>query len=84
MQLIYILTYDCNFRCKYCDVYKHKNSISKEIIDQSLLFLKKHNFEINKVKFFWWEPLLKQDFIKNIINNFPNNYNKKLGRVKVC
>jgi len=75
MQLIYILTYDCNFRCKYCDVYKHKNSISKEIINQSLLFLENNNFEISKVKFFGWEPLLKKIFIKNIINNFPSKHN---------
>nr|MDD3720124.1 radical SAM protein [Candidatus Gracilibacteria bacterium] len=75
MELIYILTYDCNFRCKYCDVYKHKNSISQEIINQSLLFLEQNNFIIEKVKFFGGEPLLKKKFIKDIIKNFPKKYN---------
>ncbi|MDD3646540.1 MAG: radical SAM protein [Candidatus Gracilibacteria bacterium] len=75
MELIYILTYNCNFRCKYCDVYKHNNSISEDIIKQSLIFLEKNNFEINKVKFFGGEPLLKKDFIKDIIKDFPSKYN---------
>ena len=35
----------------------------------------KNNFDIDKVKFFWWEPLLKQNYIKYIVNNFPKKYN---------
>lgn len=75
MNIIYILTYDCNFRCKYCDVYKHNNNISIDVINQSFIFFERNNFLINKIKFFGGEPLLKKDFIKFIINNFPKKYN---------
>lgn len=74
MELIYILTYDCNFRCTYCDIDKRKEDIPQQVIDDSLVFLSKNNFPIDKVKFFWGEPLLKKDNIKQIINEFPNNY----------
>lgn len=75
MELIYILTYDCNFRCTYCDINKRKEDISEKILEDSLLFLKENNFNIIKTKFFWWEPLIKKENIKYIINNFPNKYN---------
>lgn len=74
MELIYILTYDCNFRCKYCDIHKRKESITLDTIKQSLEFLNRWNFSIEKVKFFWGEPLIKRDFIKYIIHNFPKKY----------
>jgi uncharacterized protein len=75
MELIYILTYDCNFRCKYCDIDKREEEISDSLLKSSIHFLEKNNFDIDKVKFFWWEPLLKQNYIKYIVNNFPAKYN---------
>jgi uncharacterized protein len=75
MELIYILTYDCNFRCSYCDIDKRKEDISKVILKKSIHFLQKNKFNISKTKFFWWEPLLKKNDIKYIIENFPNKYN---------
>lgn len=69
MQLIYIITYDCNFRCKYCDVNKKKDSISFEVMKKSLEFI--NDFNIDKVKFFWWEPLLYKDKISYLVSNFP-------------
>ena len=75
MELIYILTYDCNFRCKYCDIDKREEEISDSLLKSSIDFLEKNNFDIDKVKFFWWEPLLKQNYIKYIVNNFPKKYN---------
>lgn len=77
MELIYILTYDCNFRCTYCDIDKRKEDISNDILEKSIIFLKENNFDIDKVKFFWWEPLLRKNDIKFIINNFPNKYKSK-------
>lgn len=74
MELIYILTYDCNFRCKYCDIDKRKENITLDTIQQSLEFLNRWNFSIEKVKFFWGEPLIKKDFIKYIIEHFPKKY----------
>lgn len=77
MELIYILTYDCNFRCSYCDIDKRKQDISFEVLEKSLEFLEKNNFDIDKVKFFWWEPLLKKQEIKFIVNNFPKRHTLK-------
>ncbi len=77
MELIYILTYDCNFRCSYCDIKKRKQDISFEVLEKSLDFLEENNFDIKKIKFFWWEPLIKKQDIKYIINNFPKKYNSE-------
>jgi len=71
MELIYILTYDCNFRCKYCDINKRKDNITSNIIKQSIIFLENNKFDITKVKFFGWEPLLKENYIRDIILHFP-------------
>lgn len=71
MELVYILTYNCNFRCTYCDINKNNISISKEITEQSLKFVEKNKFNIKKIKFFGWEPLLKKNSIKYIVENFP-------------
>ncbi len=75
MELIFILTYECNFRCTYCDIDKRDESISQKLLQDSIVFLEKNNFPIKKVKFFWGEPLLKKDYIKYIIANFPKSYN---------
>ncbi len=75
MELIYILTYDCNFRCKYCDINKRNENISDNIIKKSITYLRNNNFDIDKVKFFWWEPLLKKQEIEFIVSNFPKKYN---------
>jgi len=77
MELIYILTYDCNFRCNYCDIKKRKEDISEDILKKSLEFLEKNNFNIKKIKFFGWEPLLKKKEIEYIIENFPKKFNPK-------
>lgn len=71
MKLLYILTYDCNYRCKYCDINKREQKISKKIISDSFLFIKKLNISISEIKFFWWEPLLEKNNIKYIIDNIP-------------
>lgn len=77
MELIFILTYNCNYRCRYCDIDKRVEDMSRDVIEQTLIFLMKHWFEIGKVKFFGWEPTLQFDDIKYIIENFPKNLNSK-------
>lgn len=75
MQLIYIITYDCNFRCKYCDVLKKKDSISFDVLDKSFDFFSSNKFDIKKIKLFWWEPLLYKDKIRYLVDNSPNKNN---------
>ncbi len=71
MELIFILTYNCNYRCRYCDIDKRDENMTPEILDASLLFIKRLPYRLNKVKFFWWEPTLYFDLIKNSITSFP-------------
>ena len=68
MELIYILTYDCNFRCKYCDIDKRNENMSLDIVNQSFNFFNDNNLIFEKIKFFWWEPLLEKKSIKYITN----------------
>ncbi len=69
-----VLTYQCNFRCTYCQIDKRDYEMSPEIIAQSILFLQDFscNHAIEKVKFFWGEPLLKKVFIKDTIQALDN------------
>ncbi len=73
MKIIYILTYDCNFRCRYCDVHKRKESLSQEVIEASFTFLKENKIQIDGIKFFWGEPLLEKKKIYTIVNYFSKN-----------
>lgn len=77
MELIFILTYNCNYRCLYCDIDKRSEDMGREVIEQSLVFLTKHRFEIVKTKFFGGEPTLRFDDITYIIENFPQHLDSR-------
>lgn len=64
-----ILTYDCNFRCTYCDIHKRKEDMHLEIFNQTLVFIKESSFDIEKMKFFGGEPLLQKKYIEKAIQN---------------
>lgn len=67
--LIQHITTSCNYDCSYCDVIKDWKNIKD--LDLELLkdFIKLNKDNINRFKFFWWEPLLRWNDIKNIIDN---------------
>ena len=67
MDLIYIITYKCNFSCLYCRTLKQQKSINDKIIKESFRLF--NDFKINKVKFFGGEPLLEFDKLKKISEN---------------
>lgn len=71
-------TTSCNYNCSYCDVIKDKKQLSKKTLDSILIFIKINLNNINRFKFFWWEPLLAFENIKYIIDNSKwyiwNNY----------
>ncbi len=67
MEIIIILTYDCNFRCTYCDIHKRKEDMVSDIFQKSLMFLNESKYEIKKMKFFGGEPLLRQSQIKDAV-----------------
>lgn len=67
MEAILILTYDCNFRCTYCDIYKRKEIMSDATFKQTLSFFQALDMTIDKMKFFGWEPLLEERKIRTTI-----------------
>jgi len=62
-------TTSCNYNCSYCDVIKDKRKLNKEGLIQIIDFITKNKSNINRFKFFWWEPLLVWNDIKYIIDN---------------
>lgn len=75
-----ILTYECNFRCKYC--YEKKNGynvkhISNNVIDDILhycdWYLKEYPYDELSLNFWGGEPSLKIDLIQKIVNYYLNN-----------
>jgi len=68
----------CNYNCSYCDVVKDKKNLDYQTLNNLIIFLKNNSDKINKIKFFWWEPLLVFENIKCIIKNskdlIGNNY----------
>jgi len=51
--------------------------MSEEVLSSGLSFLQKEHFPLEKVKFFWWEPLIKKKQIQRIISEFPSQYTPK-------
>lgn len=72
MEAILILTYDCNFRCTYCDIYKRKEIMSDTVFNQTLRFFWSLEVWIDKMKFFGWEPLLEEKKIRMTIETLWN------------
>ena len=59
----------CNLNCSYCNVIKDEKNLSAKTINNILYFIKLNNKNIEKIKFFWWEPLLAFKNIRYIIDN---------------
>lgn len=75
--LILHTTTACNYNCTYCDVIKDNKIIPKENFGIILDFLDKNCKNINRLKFFGWEPLLNWKTIKYIIDNSKKNLSWK-------
>ena len=67
MESIIILTYDCNFRCTYCDIDKRKEKMSQEVFEQTMIFFQSLQIPIEKMKFFGGEPLLEEHKIRQTV-----------------
>lgn len=66
--IILNLTTKCNYKCSYCDIHKTNEEIDDSKLDEIYNFIKTNYKYIDWIKFFWWEPILKFDIIKKIIN----------------
>lgn len=67
--IILNVTNSCNYNCSYCNVIKWDKKISLKVKNNFSHFLIKNRNIIKRVKFFWWEPLLQFDYIKEIIDD---------------
>lgn len=78
INIISHITTHCNFSCSYCNVIKDNKNISQDNLDNTLRFIKRNSWSIERFKFFWGEPLLAFKNIKYIIDNtkdsIANNY----------
>jgi MoaA/NifB/PqqE/SkfB family radical SAM enzyme len=70
--IIHHITTKCNYNCSYCDVVKDNKILDKWEINEVINFIKNNYKFINRFKFFWWEPLLSFENIKNIIDETKN------------
>lgn len=75
--LILHTTTACNYNCSYCDVIKDNKIIPKEKLGIILDFVEKNFEEINRFKFFGWEPLLNWKTIRFLIDNSKNFLSNK-------
>lgn len=73
MDLVFMLTYNCNLRCKYCDIRKRADDMSFEIVKKSIDFFTINDLHVESVRFFWWEPLLKKNIISEFVRGFQDN-----------
>ncbi|URZ17160.1 Cys-rich peptide radical SAM maturase CcpM [Clostridium felsineum] len=84
-QLTLQVTQDCNLRCSYCAYSKFDNStqrnrsnkeMSMETATKAIDFLLRHSNDSEKIviSFYGGEPLLKFDFIKEIISYAKENF----------
>jgi len=71
-----VLTRRCNYRCEYCAMKFENKDILKNVVDKFIDILKKFRKQIwsLKLEFFWWEPLMRFDVIKYMVDN-SNWYN---------
>ncbi len=69
------ITTACNYDCSYCDVIKDKKNISEKTYKNIIHFIQNNQKNIQRFKFFWWEPLLAKKNIHKILDHFPKNKN---------
>jgi len=67
--LVLNITNACNYSCSYCNVIKWNKSLSFDAREDFCNFVMKNQDFIERIKFFWWEPLLRFDIIQEIIKN---------------
>lgn len=65
----FVLTNECNKRCKYCDLDFHGAKQTKENIDAFISFLEKNAKDVHEyiINFFGGEPLLEFDSIIEVL-----------------
>lgn len=59
----------CNYKCSYCNVIKSRKFLSTKVKKGFFIFVERNKDYIERIKFFWWEPLLRQEDIKDIIKH---------------
>lgn len=64
-RIILNITRKCNYNCRYCWVIKDSKSVKDVALYKD--FFIRNAWNISFIKFFWWEPLLEWDKLKEII-----------------
>ncbi len=74
-----IVTTDCNMKCSYCMVKNTREYMSLDIAIKTVeyfIFNNLDNWQKKFIYFFWWEPLLNFNLIKDVISYINKKYKK--------
>jgi len=66
-RLVFLLTHNCQLRCKYCRVRKFTASMDRDILFKGIDLLLTSNVDELQVQFFGGEPLLKYSLLKKAV-----------------
>lgn len=83
--IVYMVTDNCNLRCKYCYIPKDYKVIEDKVIDDSIPFVEsmlKKNYKKPVIAIFGGEPLMYFDKVKRIVNNI-KQLEKKYGHIRI-
>jgi len=78
-RLVFLITHNCQLRCRYCRVRKFPASMNEEVLFKAIDLLFTSNSQEIQVQFFGGEPLLRFDLIKKAVNR-ALKINKRLKR----
>ncbi len=78
-RLIFLLTHNCQLRCKYCKVRKFSSSMKEDVLFKGVDLLFSSHRQDFQLQFFGGEPLLRFDLLKKAVA-YSEQINKKLKR----
>lgn len=78
-RLIFLITHNCQLKCKYCRVSKFPATMDEKTLTKAIDLLFTSNSQELQLQFFGGEPLLKFDLIKKAVS-YAENLNRKYGR----
>jgi len=74
-RFVFLLTHNCQLRCKYCQVRKFPGSMKEEVLLSAIDLLFTSNSQELQFQFFGGEPLLRFNLIEKAVN-----YAKKINK----
>jgi len=81
LKLVFSVTENCNFRCKYCYESHQNISISSDLRDDLILYVRNNIQKVNELSISWFggEPLMEKELIMDMSEKLIRicNFNKR-------